>query len=136
MNRFAFVSLFLAVPALAQEAPLGPPLDAAAFEARTLGRTITYSVLGEPYGVEQYLPGQKVLWAFAAGECKEGDWFQSGEFICFDYHEATVDLQCWTFFDAPEGLVARFENDPDKPPLISLSESPAPLECQGPEVGV
>lgn len=136
MKPFAIVFMLLATPALAQEAPLGPPLDAAQFDARTQGRTITYSVLGAPYGVEQYLPDRKVRWAFAAGECKEGDWFQADEFICFDYHEVGRDLQCWTFFDAPEGLTARFENNPDDAPLVSLHETTEPLECQGPEVGV
>ena len=129
-----------ALPALAQEAPpsapeTGPPLSAEAFDARTVGRTITYSSAGLPYGVEQYLPGRRVLWAFAEGECKEGTWFQAEELICFDYEDEN-GLQCWTFFDTADGLIARFEGRTDQAPLVSLTESPEPLACQGPEVGV
>ncbi|MCL7464377.1 hypothetical protein [Phaeovulum sp. NW3] len=111
------------------------PLDAAEFDARTQGRTITYSAYGQPYGVEQYLPGRRVLWAFEGGACKEGTWFQQGEMICFDYRD-DGGLQCWTFHDTPEGLMARFLGDPGAEPLVSLSESPEPLDCPGPEVGV
>lgn len=121
----------LAAPALAQE---GTPLDAQGFDARTVGRTITYSAGGFAYGTEQYLPGQKVLWAFEGDLCKEGTWFQDGAYICFDYQDEN-GLQCWTFFDTPEGLTARFRGDPASEPLVSLVESPKPLACQGPDVG-
>ena len=125
--------LVLAAPLAAQE--LGPPMDAAAFDARTVGRTITYSVGGQPYGIEQYMPGQKVLWAFAEGQCKEGTWFQAGEFICFDYQDEN-GLQCWTFHERGPDLVARFRGQSQNEPLVGLSESPEPLVCQGPDVGV
>ncbi|KFE33785.1 hypothetical protein [Thioclava atlantica] len=128
--------LCLALPgaALAQT-DLGPPLTAEQFDARTQGRTITYSAFGQPYGTEQYKPGRKVVWAFTESECKEGDWYQSGPYICFDYG-APVPLQCWTFYDTAEGLVAKFKDDPGSEPLVSLAESPEPLRCQGPDVGV
>lgn len=126
-----------APPDAPQSAPdtLPPPLNAEAFDARTLGRTITYFSGGQPYGVEQYLPGRRVLWAFTADICKEGTWFQAGAFICFDYKDEN-GLQCWTFHDAPQGLVARFQGDSGSEPLISLQESPEPLACQGPDLGV
>lgn len=121
-----------ALPARAEDP--GPPLDAQGFDARTVGRTITYSAGGFAYGTEQYLPGNRVLWAFEGDLCKEGTWFQDGEHICFDYRDQN-GLQCWTFFDTPQGLVARFRGDPASEPLIALSESPEPLACQGPDIG-
>ncbi|KEP69137.1 hypothetical protein DL1_05200 [Thioclava dalianensis] len=117
------------------QSDLGPPLTAEQFNARTLGRTITYSSHGQPYGTEQYKPGHKVIWAFTADECKEGDWYQDGQYICFDYGQE-LPLQCWTFYDGAQGLVAKFRGDPASEPLGSLSESHAPLSCQGPGVGV
>lgn len=127
--------LLLALPLSAAAQDLGAPMDAAQFDARTLGKTITYSAGGVPYGIEQYRPGRKVVWAFAEGDCREGDWFQQGAQICFDYHDETP-LQCWTFHDSPAGLVARFEGRSDDEPLVSLKESTVPLNCPGPEVGV
>ena len=128
-----------AMPAMAQPADLaadlGKPLTAEQFDARTQGRTITYSAQGQPYGTEQYKPGHKVVWAFTQSECKEGDWFQSDEYICFDYGDY-APLQCWTFYDSPQGLVAKFRGDPASEPLVSLSESQDPLSCQGPDLGV
>ena len=126
--------LLLATPAIAQDAP-GAPMTAEEFDARTLGKTITYSAGGTPYGIEEYRPGHKVVWAFAEGDCREGDWFQQGDQICFDYHDDTP-LQCWTFHDSPEGLVARFEGRDDGEPLISLKESTTSLNCPGPDLGV
>lgn len=124
--------LALALPAAAADP--GPPLDATGFDARTVGRTITYSAGGIAYGTEQYLPDHRVLWAFEGDLCKEGTWFQQGDFICFDYQDEN-GLQCWTFFDTSAGLMARFRGDPASEPLVSLTESPEPLRCQGPDVG-
>lgn len=125
--------LLAPLPALAED--LGPPMTADQFDARTVGKTITYSSGGQAYGIEEYRPGHKVVWAFAEGDCREGDWFQEGEQICFDYHDET-GLQCWTFHDGPDGLVALFEGRADGEPLVSLEESPEPLNCPGPDVGV
>ncbi|OCX66192.1 hypothetical protein BFP70_07840 [Thioclava sp. SK-1] len=134
--RFACIFLMTACFAgWAGAADVSPPLDAAAFDARTSGKTITYSSGGMPYGVEQYLPHNRVLWAFAEGECKEGTWFQNGPQICFDYQDDN-GLQCWTFHDTDNGLMARFMGDDDSTPLISLTESAEPLACPGPDIGV
>ncbi|MFT3688230.1 hypothetical protein [Paenirhodobacter sp.] len=132
--RLVLPLLLLPLAALAEE-PLGPPMTAAEFDARTRGKTITYTSDGRPYGTEEYRPGQKVVWAFEGGACREGDWFQQGEQICFDYHDDTP-LQCWTFHASPSGLMARFEGDAEGEPLISLQESSQPLNCPGPDVGV
>lgn len=122
------------LPLAAQD--LGPPLSAAQFDALTRGKTITYSSGGVTYGIEQYRPGQKVVWAFAEGDCQEGDWYQDGAQICFDYHEPEVGLQCWTFHLRGSDLVAWFEGRQEGEPLVSLKESTVPLNCPSPEVGV
>ena len=56
------------MPTLAAAAdPLGPPLNAEQFDQRTVGRTITYSVFGQPYGSEQ-LKGKTYLAMFISSE--------------------------------------------------------------------
>jgi len=127
---------FLALPLAADEVAIGPPLNAAEFDAMTLGKTITYSSNGTTYGIEEYRPGHKVVWAFAEGDCEEGDWFQQGEQICFDYHDTAVGLQCWTFHKRGKDLVAWFEGKTDQEPLVSLETSETSLNCPGPDVGV
>ena len=42
----------------------GPIVSGEAFDAATRGRTFFYTRDGLPYGAEQYLPGQRVIWAF------------------------------------------------------------------------
>ena len=53
------------------EGPALEPLSAEAFEAYTTGKTLTYATRGAstPYGVEEYLPGRRVVWSFVGGEC-------------------------------------------------------------------
>ena len=118
------------------EAPLGvTPLDDAGFDARTLGRTIHYNSYGAPYGVEEYLPDHKVKWIFAEGQCKMGEWFQSGDQICFTYQDEP-DLQCWIFSDQPQGLMAWFNGAMTDEPLVSQAETNQPLDCEMIDVGV
>lgn len=120
-------------PAVAAEP--GAPLDAAGFDALTVGRTLYYNSGGQPYGVEQYLPGRKVVWAFLGDDCRKGEWYEEGGFICFVYEDNPAP-QCWTFWDSDQGLVARFRGDPEGLPLIAVEQSPEPMQCLGPNVGV
>jgi hypothetical protein len=113
----------------------GPPLSAEAFEAHTTGRTLTYARQGEVYGVEEYLPGRRVRWAFAAGLCQYGTWYPAGEQICFAY-AADPEPQCWTFWLRDGRLAARFAGDPPGSELVEVEQSATPLLCPGPEVGV
>lgn len=113
----------------------GGPLGAAEFEAAVTGRTLYYNSGGEPYGVEQYLPGRKVIWAFLGDDCRKGEWYEDQGFICFVY-EDTPEQQCWTFWQSDEGLLAKFKGDPFGLPLIAVEESPEPMACIGPNVGV
>lgn len=127
------LSVMLALPV--QSAEPGRPMTAAEFDAATVGRTLYYNSGGLSYGVEQYLPGRKVIWAFLGDDCRKGEWYEDQGFICFVY-EDNPDPQCWTFFDSDEGLLARFRGDPFGLPLIAVEESPEPMECLGPNVGV
>ncbi len=137
-RALAAPALFLALAAAAAAAPLAPegaPLDAVAFEARVTGRTFFYNVGGRPYGAEQYLPGRQVVWAFTGQDCRRGRWYEEAGLICFVY-EDEPDPQCWTFAEGPQGLTARFQGDPGSLPLIAVQQSPEPMACMGPDVGV
>lgn len=129
--RAAFILWLCTTPALAG-------MDGASFEARTTGKTLTFTEMGstEPYGAEQYLPGRRVIWSFLEGDCVEGRWYEQQGEICFAYENDLMGEQCWSFEDAPNGqLVARFLGVPETAPLISVRESPEPLICPGPRVG-
>jgi hypothetical protein len=133
----------LAGPAVALAALCGPviaePLSGAAFDALTRGRTLTYGIGGTPYGVEQYLPGRRVIWAFLGEPCRFGVWTEPEPgMICFVY-DHDPGPQCWQFFDdAGDGgrLRARFMGDPAGADLIQVDESDQPMQCPGPRVGV
>lgn len=118
-------------PAAAQE-----PLGGAAFDERVTGRTLTFGSGGTPYGVEQYLPGRRVIWAFVGGPCRRGEWYEDppGR-ICFVYDHDPAP-QCWFFFDEPGGLRARFDGAGLGQDLIEVEQSDSPLICPGPDVGV
>jgi len=127
----AFFAIFLPTTLIAADAPLTPD----AFEAATTGRTFYYSLGSELYGVEQYLPGRKVIWAFTGDDCRKGEWFPNAGAICFVY-EDNPDPQCWSFTQTPEGLSAHIVGDTENPPLVAHQSSPAPMKCLGPDVGV
>ena len=111
------------------------PMTGAEFEARVTGRTLTFGLGGTAYGIEQYLAGRRVIWAFVDGPCRHGMWYEDtpGR-ICFTYEHDPAP-QCWQFFDDPSGLRARFEGDSADQDLIEVDQSPAPLICPGPDVG-
>ncbi|MHC0053222.1 hypothetical protein [Actibacterium sp. D379-3] len=125
------VPLLAAGPALAD-----PPMSATAFEAYSTGKTLYYGTAGVAYGAEQYLPGRRVIWTFLDGECQQGIWYEQAGKICFAYENRPDAPQCWSFYESESGLMARFENDPDATPLIEVEQSPEPLICPGPDLGV
>jgi hypothetical protein len=128
--RLTVLFLLLALPATAQT-----PLTAAEFEAYATGKTLSYAQGSDIWGTEQYLPGRKVIWAFADSECQRGTWFEDNGLICFQY-EAEPGPQCWSFFREPDGLRALFMGDPSGNPLSEVAQSDKPLICPGPDVGV
>lgn len=111
------------------------PMTGEAFEAYVTGSTLTYSAQGQVYGREEYLPGRRVRWAVAGGQCHEGVWYPEGDFICFVYREQP-EPQCWTFHDEGGRLRALFQNAPGGTELIETDKSTQPLICAGPDVGV
>jgi hypothetical protein len=132
--------VFIALALIAGLTPVcaaepGQPLTAEEFDAATVGRTLYYNSGGQPYGVEQYLPGRRVVWAFLGDDCRKGEWYPEGNDICFVY-EDNPEPQCWAFFQSKSGLLARFRGDPASLPLIAVEESGAPMACMGPDVGV
>ena len=125
----ALFTFCLAVPADADA-----PMSAAEFEAYTTGKTLTYSAGGYVYGIEEYLKNRRVRWAFLDDECQEGSWYPAGDMICFEY-DGYPGAQCWTFFERPGGLMARYENNPEELELIETRAAREPLICLGPKVG-
>lgn len=129
----AVAACLLALPAFG--ANPDTPLTPEEFEAIATGHTMFYNSAGKSYGAEQYLPGRKVVWAFTGDDCQKGEWHAEGEFICFTYDDM-ADQQCWTFYKSPTGLLARFRGDPTGLPLVAVEQSPQPMACMGPDVGV
>lgn len=128
----AVLALLPAAPPL--RAQSGSPMDGAAFDAYTRGQTFTYGTGSAPYGAEEYLENRRVRWSFLDGRCQEGEWYEDNGMICFVYDD-NPDPQCWSFYQSPGGIVARFEDDPDMTTLYEITRSAEPLMCLGPEVG-
>lgn len=114
----------------------GPPMTAEEFDAYVTGRTLTYGIGGRVYGIEQYLSGRRVLWAFTGEECREGVWYPQGEEICFVYDYAPDDPQCWLFWEGRDGLIARFTGPGMMTELVEVEQSREPMSCAGPSIGV
>jgi hypothetical protein len=110
------------------------PMSPDSFAAYSTGQTLTFAIDGVPYGIEQYLPGQRVIWAFIGEECREGRWFAMGPQICFEYDNEPGRMHCWTFYDTGEGLVARSEGI-GAADLVEVGRSPKPMHCPAPDVG-
>jgi len=127
--RAALALCLFVTPALAE-----PPLSAEAFDAITLGRTMTWAEFGQVYGVEQYLPGRRVRWTVLGDDCVTGHWHAEGPAICFQY-DHRPDPVCWEITAAGKGLRARLIGDaPDRAPVV-IEDTTEPLACFGPKVG-
>jgi len=125
-------SVILCTGAQAQE-PGATPMTGAEFGAYVTGKTLLYGTGADPYGGEDYLPGNRVRWSFLDGRCLEGRWFEAAPNICFVYNDDPVPI-CWTFFKGADGLTALLDGDPDAI-LYETGEAEEPLFCLGPEVG-
>lgn len=111
------------------------PLSADAFDKLTKGRTLTYFSNGRPYGVEYYMPGNRVMWSFLDGQCQDGTWYQSGSHICFEY-ENSDGAQCWKFFADDGKLTAVFGDGGVESTPYLADETAEDIECLGPKIGV
>ena len=110
------------------------PMSGAEFDAYVTGKIIIYAENGLPYGVEEYLPGSRVRWAFTGSACQDGIWFARDEQICFDYGEER-GAQCWLFFRDGDGLRAEFRGAGGLE-VFEAWQSTEPMFCPGPDVGV
>jgi len=112
-------------------------VDPGAFEALTTGRVLLFERDGSTVGIEQYLPGRRVLWQYADGTCTRGFWFADGPQICFVYDTAPAP-QCWLFERRGARYYARQSDLASGHPseILMSRELPAPPTCQGPGLGV
>ncbi len=134
MRTLAIAALCLAAPAaLADEALV----DAQRFETMSTGQTLRFSQSGAPYGAEQYLEGRRVIWQYADGSCAHGFWYEAGDALCFVY-EDSPSPQCWVFTERGSDFFARMQGLPSGDPseLRLSARTPAPLACEGPDLGV
>ena len=137
-NPFRVITQMLA--ALAASALLAPaqaqtPMSVQEFEAYVTGRTLPFGVDGIPYGIEEFRPGRRVVWAFIGEECRKGRWFPRDEQICFVYDDAPAIEHCWIFWRGEGGLNARFMGEDPVTELYEVENSPQPLFCPGPQIG-
>lgn len=110
------------------------PIDAAAFEAYTQGKTLIYGQQGTPFGIERYLPDNRVQWSFLDEQCMDGRWYAKGPEICFVYDDEPNE-QCWLFYLDTGGLSASYTGDSDGSRLYETRQSLGPMRCIGPRVG-
>ncbi len=129
-NVMIVLALLAASPATAMETPVSP----GEFEAMVTGKTLSYAADGTEYGAEEYFPNRRVMWSYLDGKCQEGEWYVSGEAICFVY-EQTPTPQCWQFFKKNDRLVARFQSEISPRELYETRRMDEPLLCLGPEIG-
>ncbi|MBJ2150514.1 hypothetical protein [Paracoccus sp. IB05] len=111
------------------------PMTAAEFNAYVEGKTLTWSQYGAIFGIEEYLPNRKVRWKTSPDECQYGSWFEREGQICFVY-EYGVGEHCWTFWTEGEELRALSANGFEGSELTVINETPEPLACPAPDVGV
>lgn len=127
--------LFALASCLPLSSRAAEPMGAEDFDRYTTGKTLFYGFDGTAYGVERYLPGRRVIWSFLDGHCQRGMWYEEAGQICFVYEENSTP-QCWSFELSPEGLSARFQNDPQATELYESGDINEEMLCLGPEVGV
>ena len=128
--RLSLILGLLPMPAHAET-----PLTGAEFEAYSTGKTLTYAMGGQIWGIEEYKANRRVMWAFTDAECREGYWYEKDQQICFIYEDPN-DPKCWLFYLDAGGLRARFATDPPEMELSEVANSPEPMGCLGPDVGV
>lgn len=110
------------------------PLSGAEFDAFATGKTLYFSAGGAPYGAEEYLPDQRVRWAFEGDECITGQWYEQAGQICFTYDNG-LGPQCWYFYANGTSLTAKLAGDAAGQSYQARPGS-QPLFCPGPKIGV
>jgi len=125
--------LIVALLCLAAPANAETPLSAEAFEGLVEGKTLTYSNITGPYGVEYYAPDRQVIWSFLGGECQVGVWYEEateiGPSICFDY-ENSDESHCWFVYEVDGQIRADSRSNPNGSMLYQMDQA-EPLVCGG-----
>jgi hypothetical protein len=129
------LALAVALATFALPATAQTPLTAEEFEAHVTGKTVTYRQQGSIFGIEEYLPGRKVRWSVAPGECQYGSWYPQDRSICFVY-EYDPEPHCWTFWKEDGTLVAQSDTGIPGFELYETDRNETPLACPGPDIGV
>ena len=123
MRVYALFLSILATPLAAQS-----PLTPSEFEARVLGETFDFGYVGSaPYGMERYLPDNKVIWSWGDGQCEAGKWYAEGPSICFVY-DFDPDPHCWLYFAEGANTLAILQDD-DSGGIYQLSPISRELVC-------
>lgn len=130
MLRLLFCLLLIPAPLWADRV-----LTPQEFEAYANGKTLYFAQQGQPFGVEQYLPGRQSIWQFADGTCANGIWFARKNLICFVYDGDEVE-QCWTFIDKDGTFAARALGREPEADLDVIWRDQAPISCKAPDLGV
>ena len=132
-NPLQVIALFLALSST-DAALAAEPMNGAAFDAYTRGKTLFYGQNGQAYGAEIYLDDRKVRWSFLDGECKDGFWYEEAGQICFVYEDIQAP-QCWAFSTNNGKLIARFEDLPGATELYEAEDVGEEMICLAPNLG-
>lgn len=133
--RFPSVLSFSLGLIVAGAAGAAEPMTAADFDAYVSSKTLTWSQYGSVFGIEEYLPNRKVRWKTSPEECQYGSWYERDRMICFVY-EYSPGEHCWTFWTEEDGLKALSQGALEGSELTEVDQSPEPLNCPAPLVGV
>lgn len=133
-RALALLAVLCFATPLAAEIPAseGPPLNAEAFDALTLGKTWdTYDPSGL-YGIEEFLPGQRSIWRDADG-CSFGRWEAVGDQICFYYEDQPERPVCWVYKRRGAEIHGWYQGNLAIPP-VRLIEGTGGTACEAPSV--
>lgn len=114
---------------IASAATAETPMTGAEFDAYATGRILSFGTEGDPtFGVEQYLPGRRVIWSTGNGECRNGVWYESKGDICFRYDD-DPEPKCWAIYRDDTGIRAVFTTRPDTTVIFEANDDTVPLIC-------
>ena len=135
MQHFLAVLALAATAAAALPARAETPLTADAFDAATVGQTLTYDYGNGIFGTEEYLTDRRVRWAFEGDLCIYGDWYQDDDQICFIYENDPTPA-CWLYFLDNGKVRGRYMGEGGGWEIVESARDGGPLPCAGPDVGV
>ena len=120
---------------LSQAAAAQTPMSPEEFDRWSTGKTLDYSVDGQVWGSEAYLPGRRVRDADTGGPCRDGTWHAEGAAVCFVY-PAFDGTHCWLYWRDGDAVFAKpLQSAPEDAPQ-RVTPAAASLDCPAPDVGV